>query len=326
TYVNIQYFNSSGTYITESSQPASAINDSEAAGGSNLTSYKRIYVLMTAPATASYALVRLMKNDTDTGESDSYLFAQYIQFEKATISQIEASSWVGSIIEIEDEATAGATWGTDITNEPTDLADVNATEGANLTGIEAAATVGADWDVDLDNIPPIAYGSLCPDPTNLCADSNFARTLSSSDDTFWLMNDADWAATYGYNSSEGIRLEVESGGLVTAIYIRNNDSIFYLPAINGNTYHFQIRVKKDAAYDATYFRMSVKMYDKDLSLLATITSSDITFAAANTWYVKTGSITLNQANCHSVQLGFMISNGTAGYVYFDDIWIGRVAL
>lgn len=50
-------------------------------------------------------------------------------------------------------ATAGATWGTDITNQPAALADINAGEGSKLSGIAAGATVGADWTSNLSNRP-----------------------------------------------------------------------------------------------------------------------------------------------------------------------------
>lgn len=49
--------------------------------------------------------------------------------------------------------TVGATWGTNITNEPTELADINSAEGAKLLGIEDGATDGATWGTNLNSVP-----------------------------------------------------------------------------------------------------------------------------------------------------------------------------
>jgi hypothetical protein len=49
--------------------------------------------------------------------------------------------------------TAGATWGTDLANQPDSLSDINAGEGSKLDGIEAEATVGAEWGENLSAIP-----------------------------------------------------------------------------------------------------------------------------------------------------------------------------
>jgi len=242
--------------------------------------------------------------------------------QRTTLNVDQAGADNSTNVTLNASATTGglSIAGQEISNKAATSAQngyATSTQITKLTGIADGA------DVTEDNIPPIAYGALCPDPTNLCADSNFARTTGSSDDTFWLMTDADWAATYGYNSSKGIRLNANG---VKNTYLRNDDSVLYLPAIDGNTYHYKIRVKVDAAYDATLFTLLLKQYDKSQTHLADILDSNITFAATDTWYVKTGSLTLNQANCHSIQLGFRVSGGTAGYVYFDDVWIGRVAL
>lgn len=40
----------------------------------------------------------------------------------------------------QDNATEGATWGVDITDEPTELGDINSTEGTKLTGVATGAT------------------------------------------------------------------------------------------------------------------------------------------------------------------------------------------
>ena len=52
-----------------------------------------------------------------------------------------------------DGATAGATWGTDITNEPADLGDINASEGTKLGGVATGATAGATWDSNITSQP-----------------------------------------------------------------------------------------------------------------------------------------------------------------------------
>ncbi|MCD6162622.1 MAG: hypothetical protein J7K40_09450 [candidate division Zixibacteria bacterium] len=310
-YVDMIVYNKDDDIILDSPQPATAWNNSiGGANGQELKEYIRVYNVLTMPTNAAYVKVRLVKEDTTAGELHSYAFFQYFQFEKTALNQTTPSPWVGSTIEIDD--------GADVTADNTAAAILN--QG------DLATQDTADWDTDIDNIPPIAYGAYCVDPTNICADSNFARTTGSSDNTFWLMTDSAWAATYGYNNSEGVRLTVNAIGNTTDLTLRNNDSIFYLPAINGNTYHFKIRVKKDAAHDASLLRLLARQYDKDQAYLASVYSTNITFAAADTWYVKTDSITLTNANCHSIQLCFRVSGGTAGYVYFDDIWIGRVAL
>lgn len=46
-------------------------------------------------------------------------------------------------------ATVGATWGTNITSQPTTLGGINTTEGSKLTGIAAGATVGATIGTNL---------------------------------------------------------------------------------------------------------------------------------------------------------------------------------
>jgi hypothetical protein len=50
-------------------------------------------------------------------------------------------------------ATVGATWGTNIGNQPSSLSAINSAEGTKLTGIAAGATVGATWGTNLYSIP-----------------------------------------------------------------------------------------------------------------------------------------------------------------------------
>lgn len=48
-----------------------------------------------------------------------------------------------------NNATVGATWGSNIGGQPTNLAGINGTEGSKLTGIQDGATVGAQAGIDL---------------------------------------------------------------------------------------------------------------------------------------------------------------------------------
>ena len=62
---------------------------------------------------------------------------------------IQNVSAVQSNINVADGSTAGATWGADISNEPSELSDVNTTEGSKLTGISPGADVtGANTSYD----------------------------------------------------------------------------------------------------------------------------------------------------------------------------------
>ena len=87
-------------------------------------------------------------------------------------------------------ATAGATWGSNIGNEPTDLSDINSAEGTKLSGIESGATAGADWDVNLTNTPErVSYDSAAelsgkPQGLYLCADYMGYWDGSSSFDAY----------------------------------------------------------------------------------------------------------------------------------------------
>ena len=50
-------------------------------------------------------------------------------------------------------ATVGATWGTNISSQPSNLAGINSTEGTKLGGIASGATVGAVWDTNITSQP-----------------------------------------------------------------------------------------------------------------------------------------------------------------------------
>ena len=52
-----------------------------------------------------------------------------------------------------DNATVGATWGTNLNNQPTQLSNINSSEGTKLSGIAAGATVGATWGSNITGIP-----------------------------------------------------------------------------------------------------------------------------------------------------------------------------
>jgi len=72
------------------------------------------------------------------------------------------------------DATEGATWGTNINNEPTDLADVNAAEGAKLTGVEAGADVTASNTAnDTTNVNSVASSQMQPRAESLWENDNF---------------------------------------------------------------------------------------------------------------------------------------------------------
>ena len=58
-------------------------------------------------------------------------------------------SRVGGSTKPADNATVGATWGTNIASQPTSLSGINSGEGTKLTGIETGATVGATSGTNL---------------------------------------------------------------------------------------------------------------------------------------------------------------------------------
>lgn len=72
-------------------------------------------------------------------------------------TSVEADpGWINSNVTLgglgytgEANATYGAVWGTSVTGQPADLAGINATEGAKLTGIAAGATVGATFGTNI---------------------------------------------------------------------------------------------------------------------------------------------------------------------------------
>jgi len=99
-------------------------------------------------------------------------------------------------------ATAGATWNGNIGNQPVDLAGINSSEGAKLTGIATGATVGATWD-----------GNIGGQPTSLVALNNADGTKLAG-----IADNATVGATWGtdvgnqptnlaaINSGEGSKL------------------------------------------------------------------------------------------------------------------------
>ncbi len=120
-------YNGSSWVSAQDSDIASAINAAQTAQ-TTADGKAVVYYQTTAPTTASAGDLWF-----NTDGSDS-------------LSRYNGSTW-------DEVSTVGATWGSNISNEPTSLSDVNSTEGTKLSGIESGATVGADWNSTLSNIP-----------------------------------------------------------------------------------------------------------------------------------------------------------------------------
>ena len=85
-------------------------------------------------------------------------FASVYSTKQALLNQIAATaatlaSWAniaGQTNAPANNATVGATWGTNLTGQPTSLGGINSTEGTKLGGIAAGATVGATFGTDIN--------------------------------------------------------------------------------------------------------------------------------------------------------------------------------
>ena len=201
--------------------------------------------------------------------------------------------------------------------------DVDSVQMRAIGGYTKGATVGANWNTNLTNIPPIEYSAYGDDPSNICADPTFEKTASSTNNTFWLMNESSWGATYGYNSNKpGVRLWVNGDGSAAELRLHNDNSAFYLPCVQGDKLYFKARVKRDSNYNATSFRFCFWQYDSSKTYITTKTLT-ITLPAVDTWGIVEGSLEITDSATVYSTIGFYNSGGTKGFIYFDSVWMGR---
>jgi hypothetical protein len=84
--VEIAWYDSAKAFLSNASVNAAGTNDEEKAGGTTLTSYKRIYNAAKAPVNAAYALMWLRKWDTKATHVTSYAFFCRAMWEELPIS------------------------------------------------------------------------------------------------------------------------------------------------------------------------------------------------------------------------------------------------
>jgi len=99
-------------------------------------------------------------------------------------------------------ATVGATWGTNISSQPTALSGINATEGTKLSGIATGATVGATWGTNLSSIPatlgtPGADGLYLSSTYMGYYKTSAWTTFIKNDGTFTFYGDANNSIVWG---------------------------------------------------------------------------------------------------------------------------------
>lgn len=88
SYVSIQWFNSSGTYL---SQNDGSVCTAASSGGLTLASFCRSGILATAPSTATTA--KVVVYTTHTAENNPFLFWVHAYFGEATSGQTEFTPW-----------------------------------------------------------------------------------------------------------------------------------------------------------------------------------------------------------------------------------------
>ncbi|MEO6936655.1 MAG: LysM peptidoglycan-binding domain-containing protein [Collimonas sp.] len=79
----------------------------EQSGGSSLNGYKRVFAIGTAPPGAVRARLILRKDNTDAGQSDSWLFATRAQFEEVATTATGPSDWKPTVLlSVDDHVTS----------------------------------------------------------------------------------------------------------------------------------------------------------------------------------------------------------------------------
>ncbi|MYL98401.1 hypothetical protein GR702_11565 [Novosphingobium sp. FGD1] len=83
---------------------ANATNDEEAAGGTHLGGYKRIWVRATMPANCRFVRIMTRKYNTKSGQSDSYLFMAKAMFAETSPAATTLMSWTPGSVTVIDGA------------------------------------------------------------------------------------------------------------------------------------------------------------------------------------------------------------------------------
>ena len=115
-------------------------------------------------------------------------------------------------------ATVGATWGTNISSQPSNLAGINSTEGTKLGGIASGATVGATWGTNISSQPSNLAGINSTEGTKLGGIASGATVGAT-----WGTNISSQPSNLaGINSTEGTKLGgIASGATVGAVWDTN---------------------------------------------------------------------------------------------------------
>jgi hypothetical protein len=186
-------------------------NDSEAAGGTTIAGYKRIYVTSeTLPAGTHSVKVLLRKLDTNAGQTSSYMFFCRAQLEEVGPSATEPGTWVAPAkgIVTFSELAVGAVAADNIAG------NVIRTPNYAFTGAEGTSTEVATAGAKMQNTAGgvallVAPQNLKIGPT-LIADTWFGhvrpavlnafRHVSSNNTWVWNLSEpalsTDWAMSY----------------------------------------------------------------------------------------------------------------------------------
>lgn len=319
------WYDDSDTYI--SNFMSSDDNDNDEYGGQKLTDFKRLYNFADAPSNAAWLRIHLGKDDTDSEGSpiNSVAF-----FSNVMLSEVGDDQYLESQI---PPYSLSVPAGADVTSENT------ANNTSNVGSVVASAIAG--WAYSGDNTyidggiiytGTILVGGLetdiqtllHKDSSNIVQDPDFSKTTAADDDTWWEMDEGAWGSSYGYNSSAGYRLDVNSDSSVAELRVHYYGSMFYIPAMEGDVLYFKARVKKDSNHDATVNRFAVWHVDKDYSYISGTATVDFTSKlVADTWVEVSGVITVDHSTTAYVQIGIYTYNGTQGYLYIDNVQISR---
>ncbi|MCW2242273.1 TipJ family phage tail tip protein [Azospirillum canadense] len=89
----IAWYDSAGNGLGTTALTAACTNNAEAGGGQLLSGWKRLWVKGTAPSNAAYAEPVIRKNNTFSGQANSYMFVAYVFFGVCGINATGPQPW-----------------------------------------------------------------------------------------------------------------------------------------------------------------------------------------------------------------------------------------
>lgn len=179
------FYNSAGTPLT---QGTSTTNNQEAAGGTSLAAFKRVFGFVTAPANAVSARLFLRKTPTAVGQPGSWLFMTQAMVAQAALNQTMLSDWSlgGTGTKITGEGIETGTVTADKING-TNLAVVNGTFSGSLTaatgtfaGSLSAATGTFSGTLTASAINAVSTINLANNSVTVSSSASGASTASCS--------------------------------------------------------------------------------------------------------------------------------------------------